>query len=352
MTDLRPTDGPDAHPDVLVRWLAGEAAPEEVRLVESWAAADPTLRRELDVLTDAVARLRQTQPADLDVEAALRRVRNRINEGTAPVLTRPRWHQHMGIRGDSPLLKAAAVLLVTGGATLLWRNIQSREHKERGTSPVASRTISTGIGQRDSLTLPDGTRVTLGPSSTLTFASDFGSAARRVDLTGEAYFDVKHDATREFMVHTRSATIRDIGTTFDVQTTGAADVRVAVTSGSVLLKGNAGTQDSVVLGAGDVGVTHATGHTSAQRAAVTDANLAWLRGKLIFRDTPLTEAAEQIRRWYGVELSIADPALRNQHLTATFDGEPKAQVLRTIALALGAEIELRGDTAILHKHGF
>jgi transmembrane sensor len=303
-------------------------------------------------MAGSIAQLKQAPAAGLDVESALRRTKARMSEPQPRVLTSPRWHQRLG--WESTAVRAAAVVLIVAGAGLLWRRTQVGEKGTgtTGTTAVAVRTISTGVGQRDSVELPDGTRVILGPSTTLTQHADFGKNTREVDLAGEAYFDVKHDASREFRVNTPSALIRDIGTTFDVQTTGATDVRVAVTSGTVLVRPlNRGTQDSVVLRAGDRGGVNG-GRVVAERAAVTEADLAWMRGKLIFRDTPLTEAADQIRRWYGVELRFADPALRNQHLTATFAGEPKSQVLKTIALALGAEIELRGDTAILHAHGY
>ncbi len=343
--------GPDVDSDVLARWLAGEATDGEARLIEAWMAAHPTRRHEINLLAGSMARLRQPAPVGFDVEGALRRVKTRIRqEPPIRVLTHKSWQR---AAWESHVLKAAAVVLVAGGAALVWRGSRGgRAPAAVGTTTVAMRTISTGVGQRDSLTLPDGTRVTLGPSSTLTQREDYGRRVREVDLSGEAYFDVKHDGAREFMVHTGSATIRDIGTTFDVQTGGPIDVRVAVTSGSVLLKGSAGSLDSVVLKAGDRGTIDSKGRAIAHRSSVTDDDLAWLHGRIIFRDTPLAEAAEQVRRWYGVELRFADPALRNQRLTATFDGEPRDRVLKTIALALGAEIELRGDTAVLHSHGF
>ena len=59
------------------------------------------------------------------------------------------------------------------------------------------------------------------------------------------------------------------------------------------------------------------------------------------------EVAAALRRWYGVELQVPDTALAGRHLTMTFTGEPKGRVLETIALALGARLQLHGDTAVL-----
>ena len=54
-----------------------------------------------------------------------------------------------------------------------------------------------------------------------------------------------------------------------------------------------------------------------------------------------------MRRWYGIDLQLADSSLSNRHLTATFSGEPPDRVLEVLSLALGADIERHGDTAIV-----
>ncbi|MGH7711842.1 MAG: TonB-dependent receptor domain-containing protein [Gemmatimonadaceae bacterium] len=68
---------------------------------------------------------------------------------------------------------------------------------------------------------------------------------------------------------------------------------------------------------------------------------------MVFREAPLSTVRAELRRWYGVELRIADATLAGRHLTAEFSGEPVDQVQRAIAPSLGAELERRGDTAIV-----
>ena len=193
---------------------------------------------------------------------------------------------------------------------------------------------------RDSLLLGDGRRVLLGPSSRLV------ARGREVELTGEAYFTVVHDPKRPFTVRAGGAVIRDIGTAFSVHSDGGGDqaVRVVVREGSVQL---GGTVDSVVLSPGDVGVLESGGRTRASRGAATDDDIAWTRGRLVFRDASVAELGADLRRWHGVELRVTDSALLRRHFTGSFVAEPTSRVLEVIALALGARVERRGDTAFI-----
>jgi transmembrane sensor len=242
----------------------------------------------------------------------------------------------------SPALRAAAVvLLLIGGALLL-----GRLNRAPSLSPAVA-AYSTGVGERDSVRLPDGTRVLLGPASRLTVAGGYGEKTREVTLHGEAMFDVKHDDARPFTVIAGGARVRDIGTVFTVQSTPGAGVQVVVTQGAVALRAARSAQDDeMVLRQGERGVL-AEGGSAPRRAAATDDDLAWTRGELVFRDATLAQVAAELRRWYGITLRSDDPQVTERRLTASFEGEPRDQVLRVISLALGAEMTMRGDTAVL-----
>jgi transmembrane sensor len=241
-------------------------------------------------------------------------------------------------------VRAAAAVVLLLGAGLLWRAVRD----DGGPAPVvvAASTFTTRPGQIDSVRLADGTTVLLGPSSRLTVRDGYGVARRDVELDGEALFDVVHDADRRFSVRAGAATIVDLGTSFGVRSAAAGEVRVVVTSGSVLLHAAAAPADSVVLHAGDRGV-FAEGRASAQRDVPLDADLAWTRGRLVFEDAPLGRVAEELRRWYGIELRLADSSLAGRHITTTFERETAREALDVLGLVLGVRIELRGDTAVL-----
>lgn len=333
--------------DVLARYLSGESPPEEAATVRRWLAEAPARGELLADLERATRRVEFRAPADLDVEAALRRVRARRDEpalrlvpGGAKAAQEPgrvRWR-------TISLRIAAAIALLVGGA-LVWRATRGGAD---GIVAVAARTYTTPVGRTDSVRLPDGSRVILGAASRLVVAASYGKPAREVELTGEALFDVRHDAAHPFGVRAGAAAIQDVGTTFTVHNDGGEDVRVVVTSGAVRLKAaDAPAASGVVLRAGDRGVLAPDGRAVADRAAATEADLAWTSGRLVFDDAPLGRVSADLRRWYGIELDVTDPALAGRHLTASFQGEPVDQVLNVIALALGAHVERHGDTAVL-----
>jgi transmembrane sensor len=236
------------------------------------------------------------------------------------------------------------VAVLAGGA-LLARQIL---RPAAGPSQVAAaaRVYRTAVGQRDSVRLPDGTRVLLGPGSELALAGNF-QGSRSVSLSGEALFDVRHDAVRPFTVRSGGAVIQDLGTQFDVRGGSGEGMRVVVIRGSVSVRSANATAAAVVLRAGDAARLEADGRLAAERVPDADGELAWTRGELVFRGAPVAEVAAAVRRWYGVELRIADPALAGRHLTTSFASDSRERVLHVIALALGARVELRGDTAIL-----
>ena len=196
--------------------------------------------------------------------------------------------------------------------------------------------------------LADGTRVVLGPDSRLTVPADYGTTGRSVELRGDGYFDVVHDATKPFAVRVGQAVVEDIGTTFSVESDDAAATSVSVVTGSVRLRQAASEPTSgVVLAAGDRGSIDEAGRASAKQHVVRDEDIAWTRGQLIFRDAPLSRVANELRRWYGVTLRVNDSALLNTPVSTSFAGEPADRVLNIIGLTLGARVQRQGDTATL-----
>lgn len=337
-----PLDSPfgDDVWNVLARYLSNESPPDEADAVRRWVAGDPRRGQLLATLDRSLHTLASKPPADLDVDSAFRRVSRRLGEAQVRPMVRQRWLV-MGLR-------AAAVIAIVLGATELWRRTQVPSP----THPVAGpTTYVTGVGQTDSVHLPDGSCAVLGPGSRLTLGADYGSAERDVRIAGEALFDVLHDPARPFAVRAGSALIRDLGTTFAVRDDGGL-VHVVVVAGSVLLQDTlrqkrGAPESGLVLKAGERGTLLPQGETVSEPAAAISDDLAWTSGHLVFNNAPLPVVAAGLRRWYGIELRVTDEKLAGRHLTASFARESVAEVLSIIGLALGAEIERRGDTAVV-----
>ena len=336
-------DAPDW--EALARYLAGESPPEEVSLLEARFAAQPADKALMDALAAVTERMASQVPADLDVEQALKSVKaRRVGAEVRPLKFSSRVGsdpRQIRWRALSPAI-AAVALMAIGVAGFL--TLRDRPANQAGVSSPGL--VATGIGVVDSLRLPDGTRVVLGPRSSIKVAAGYGNPQREVEVQGEVYFDVVHDSSKPFITHASRATIEDIGTSFAVRTDAADGIAVTVSAGSVSLRATAASETSgVVLKAGDRGVLLSSGQAVSKHG--TEDDLAWMRGRLVFREAPLSDVVASLRRWYGIELRVADSSLASRHLTATFSGEPPERVLDVIRLVLGGTIERRGDTAIV-----
>jgi len=316
---------PPSQPDWdrVARYLAGEATPEDAKAVEQFLAEHPDDARVIATLDQAT---RNAAQKPVDVEAALRRVKARAAEPARPASRFATFTSRF-----EAIAAAAAIILVAG--VFVWRRATDTK-----TAPVAQ-TYATAVGQIDSVALSDGSQMVIGPATRVRV----GAGGREVELAGEAQFTVRHDERRPFTVRAGSAIVRDIGTRFTVRADSAdGALRVAVTEGRVaVIRGT----DSLLLDRGDVASGVQSGKLEVQRGVATDADLAWTQGRLVFRDTPLSAVAADLRRWYGVQLRVTDSSLLRRHYTGSFAGEPVDRVLSDIGLAFGARVERRGDTA-------
>lgn len=348
-SDLDSAETPQS-PDweAIARHVAGESTQETSARVDALMSETPErdLIASLQGVTDQMA---SQIPTDIDVEAALRSVKGRIHEAARPAL---KVESGRGSRASGSTVRwmvpvpalAAAGLLVVGLGSWLVLN--------RKTEPVAitpSKMVATGVGVRDSLTLSDGTKVVLGPLSSVKVYAGYAAVSRELEVRGDAYFEVVHDTSKPFTVYVGNATVRDVGTKFAIRSNDSGDIGVSVSEGAVSLAQGRSPEPAAVLKAGDQGTVDRGGKVVARRGAATDEDLAWLNGRLVFREAPLSEVAVSMRRWYGIDLQIADPSLANRHITATFSGEPPERVLEVLRLALGADIVRHGDTAVVRS---
>ncbi len=334
----------------IARYLAGELSPVELAETERWLSEDQDRR-------SAVASMRAgweaaRSPRTWDVDQGWSRLSARLAESVETVPARgardvvPLASRRPWWRSGTRLMQVAAAAVLIAGTAVLWPTLRSR--LDGGPGPVVATNgvvrVATQAGERRTFDLPDGSRVILGFSSSIVSREGFGGSAREVDLDGEAYFTVTHDAARPFRVHVGSTVIEDLGTEFAVRAyESAGSVRVAVAVGSVSLRRGTSPTPSVVLSPRDVAVLDDTGEVRLTRGVDLSTYTAWTGGRLVFDDTPLAQVAEELERWYGVEVWVTDSALLSRHLTTAFDSETLDEVLRVIGMSLDVRYVRKGN---------
>jgi len=169
-----------------------------------------------------------------------------------------------------------------------------------GGASTAYNTISTPRGGQYWITLADGTRVLLNASSSLKFPVTFTAADRAVELSGEAYFEVTHNAAHPFRVRTAGQIIEDIGTQFNVNAyNDEPDSRTTLLEGSVKLTSN-GASPASILKPGQQAVLKDGRLTIAP--ANTEQVMAWKNGYFMFESESITSIMRRVSRWYNVEV--------------------------------------------------
>ncbi len=338
---------------LLARYLANECSDAEARDIERWVAEDPANRLRLD---DLRAIWQARQPLDWDVEAMWAGVRRtmRVDHARSARFGRT-FRAARRSRWIAPLTAAAVALLVVG-TTFVALRIQSDTAGTPAVVPV--RVYATPRGQRATFQLSDGTRLVLAAESRLRVPVDYGRRVREVSLEGEALFEVVHDSTRPFRVRARDAIAEDIGTRFDMRAYPEdRAVAVAVAEGAVAL-GRADTADTgapsmgdapqgVVLRQGELGTLDSGGRVTTATGAVVATYLAWADGRLHFVETPLPEVARAVGRWYDLDVRIEGEALAARTVTAEFGAQPADELLRALALAVGARVIRSGKVVTL-----
>jgi transmembrane sensor len=347
-------------PAALARYLSGECDAGETTEVERWIASDPKHLALVDLMRVIWARPAAAE-ADFDTDDAIwQRIARRMEEEPArPSLVHRRTPDHTMLAAQLPsnhsrwrigVIAAAAVLMFAAGSTLWREQLSTRSEVQVAT---AAREIVTHRGQQAVLDLADGSRVRLGPESKLTISGGLGngSGTRDVSLEGTALFTVTHDSAHPFRVHTSAGVAEDLGTEFVVtdypETRG---MRVMVAAGMVAIhrrNTGASTPPLLILTKGMIARLDTAGTATVMQGVDIQSYLSWTRGALAFNGMRLREVVPELSRWYGVDVTLTDSALGERRVTASFEGESVAHVLRRLALALNLHVERHGHVVKL-----
>lgn len=300
--------------------------------------------------------LRHWQPGRFDVEQAIGRFRNTLSGPDPLVSATP-----TGAEGRTPVAQTET----ESHPSVIPTGTDSRPGKTRRVAwrtlvawalPLAAAVVlGVFLFQRwtgatteyraydvvQAFTLPDGTRATLAPGATLTVQPH--KDPRRVAMTGQVHFEVTHDEARPFRIQAPAATVRVLGTVFQVTET-PEQTRVDVTEGKVLFARN---DDGLMLTAGQSAVLTAGEDVPVRIEPEHPNPTAWATGRFVYDAAPLSEVLSELSDYYGVSLSLAAPkagarpgtgptAVRR--LTGTFATDSLDEILDAVSLALDVEI--------------
>jgi transmembrane sensor len=203
----------------------------------------------------------------------------------------------------------------------------------------------TSIAQQEVLndTLPDGSIVSINKGSMISYPSKFQKATRQVVLKGEAFFNVKPDKEKPFVVLVRGVRITVVGTSFNVKNMNG-NIEVVVETGIVQV--SMGDKTAELKPNEKLSVS--TRDSVMTEEKVSDQLYKYYRTKeFVCDDTPLWKLVQVINEAYHSRVIIGNPAIKDMTLTTTFHNESLDQVLNVISITFNIKVVKEGNTIIL-----
>lgn len=341
-------------PELLARYLAGECTEKECQRFEQQLAENPNkaekvkeiqniwnASRNYEGIADGMFDIKQEWDAlNLrldDTNETKKAASDHSSKSRSGAISLHSWTQK--------LVRVAAVFLLAGLIGVI-------TYQQWGITSVDKakpllREITTADAQRANLVLGDGTKVMLNAASDLRLPNKFEGEVREVFLEGEAFFEVKRNPEKPFLIHSRGAVIRVLGTSFSVRSYPEEEnVQVVVKEGRVSFGSDEEESDtrSTILTANELGRmnlnTHALNHEPIEDLQLY---LSWRKGYLKFRNAPMKQVARELERRYGVSVTFEQSTIAGKSLTAFLKSRSIRNVLDVIGISLDLDYELKDN---------
>ena len=257
------------------------------------------------------------QVPDQDAEKRIKLVLDKVDRNARGSFLRKLWW-------------IPAAMLFLGAFALLYRSAVKQSTLTEKVQHFS--TISTGAGQKKTVTLPDGSTVFLNSASSISYGEDYNHTERKISLKGEAFFKVEKDPAKPFIVKFKGLYTKVLGTSFNVNAyLENKGIEVAVSTGrvevgkiqNIAVKGSS----LAVLKAGSQ-LNYSTSDermilSSVERRTIGD----WKQGTLRFKGEDFGAVALGLEKWYGVKIRFDHPGLKNCRFRGTFKNLSLREVL-------------------------
>ncbi len=288
-------------------YLLGEANAEEIRLVDEWLAANPENGNYYDQLKQVWEKSKLiAASSSVDTNAAWNRFQARTQV-------------HKAKSRNSLFLRVAATVIFVIGAALLgiYLNDQYGNTPQMAVSTIEKTLVDT---------LPDGSVVTLNKKSSISYPKKFKGNTRKIQLKGEAFFNVSPDKTKPFVIDVKDIQVEVVGTSFNIRE-NKESTSVIVETGIVKVT-KAG--NTITLTAGEMMEIIDSGKI-INKSKSSDKLYNYYRSKqFVCEDTPLWKLVQVLNEAYGSEIVITRSELKDLKINTTFNDASLDEILSVI----------------------
>lgn len=312
--------------DCLSEELINEISDQDRQLLDEWSQAHPEQENFRSLINQMKLAPHILEKGESMREEILQQVNIRIDKARKTKIT---------LR----IIGVAASLLIVFGFSNYFSYQQG--YKQQNSQVIE---LSNPLGMRSSVTLPDGSKVTLNAGTHLSYPSVFTGKNREVSIRGEAFFEVAKDPERPFIVKAEDVKVQVFGTEFNVKAyEEERRIEVSLTEGKVGVKVE-GLSNILHLNPGEQAYYDKSNRSLTSRTVNIMHYTSWREGKYYFNALPLSEIASQLERGFNVHIDIASAELENVVLTGDFiRGENLEQILRVMTADQRLHYTIDGD---------
>ncbi len=236
-------------------------------------------------------------------------------------------------------VKVAAILLICLLGSYFIQNLTYSSLPQE--EVLAWKSVKNPRGQKSKVSLPDGTLVHLNYESELKFPEKFSGNKREVELIGEAFFEVEHDADRPFIVKTGELKTEVLGTTFNVNAAPhSPQAKVSLVSGRV--KVQAKNKKAQFLAPGEeLRFQKNTGKTTKLLFDVEQV-VSWKDGVILFQDAGFEEFVNKLSKWYGVDFQVYGDTPQDWKINGRYEDEKLEEILEGLHFVYDLKYKIDG----------
>ena len=234
---------------------------------------------------------------------------------------------------------AAASIIILLGFFYYYNNRQTEQSLVKATSQIVVK--SNPAGQKSQIQLPDGSMVYLNSESKLIYEDNF-SSKRIVTVEGEAFFKVKKDALKPFVVKANHLSATVLGTSFNVRAAlDESNTQITLVTGKLVVE-DALNKNFVTLLPKEVASSRVPGQQIFKTKSNTEIITYWTQGIIYFDKTNFTEVVNILEGWYGVSIHLEGVPAQPITCTGKFTNENLNNVLNSLSFSLGFQHVING----------
>lgn len=243
----------------------------------------------------------------------------------------------------APLLKYVALLAIL--CTVGWTGYLLT--KRAGLENLTYTEIRVKNGEHKEVQLPDGTNVILNAGTVMKYPDRFMSNQRSIEINGEAFFEVTPDAERPFIIQTKNAAIRVLGTSFNVKAYDTDEqLMVSVQTGKVQVDMPEAMMR--LLPNEQLIFNHCNGDIRKKQEDI-NRPISWIYGNLYFNKTPIQSVVKDLERMYNCTIEFSPGIIYNEYVYGEHENRSLLSVLKSIQYSTGIKYRKEGDKILLYK---